>query len=109
MTIADPIVLYVDDEASNRTVFSLTFGERFNIKTASSGDEALRIIASEDVGVLLTDQRMPGMTGNELLERVRRDHPNVLRMILTAYSDLDPILKAVNDGLVARYIIKPWS
>jgi two-component system, NtrC family, sensor kinase len=57
---------------------------------------------------LITDQRMPGMSGNELLQHAKALHPATIRVVVTAYSDLDPILKAVNDGLVARYIVKPW-
>src|SRR5262249_4776970 len=71
--------------------------------------EALTLIASEPVAVLVTDQRMSGMSGDELLRRVKELSPDTLRMIVTAYSDLEPILSAVNEGLVARYVIKPWD
>lgn len=104
-----PTVLYVDDDEANRIIFEISFQDRFNVRTVESGMHALELLKTENVGVILTDQRMPKMTGNELLKHVKDDHPRVIRMILTAYSQLDPILRAVNEGLVARYIIKPWD
>lgn len=104
-----PIVLYVDDEKGNRVVFKHTFSKLFPLKTVESPSEALAAIQNEHVGVIVTDQRMPEMTGNQLLEKVRVSNPGIIRMVVTAYSDLDPILAAVHDGLVARYIVKPWN
>ena len=102
-------ILYVDDERSNRVVFEHSFKDKFVVRCAPGATEALEILKTEPVAVLVTDQRMPGMTGNELLEQVKLLYPNVVRVVITAYSDLDPILRAVNDGLVARYIVKPWN
>lgn len=107
--VKDDLILYVDDEWSNRVVFEQSFVGQFHIKTVASGAEALEAMSTHPVAVIVTDQRMPGMSGNELLERVRTMHAETVRIVLTAYSDLDPILAAVNDGLVARYIIKPWD
>ena len=104
-----PLVLYVDDERPNRVVFEKSFANRFRIRTACDGAEALAILAAEPVAVLLTDQRMPGMSGDELLRTVKRDFPSVVRVVITAYSDIEPILAAINEGLVARYIVKPWN
>lgn len=104
-----PLVLYVDDERPNRVVFEKSFNGRFRIRTAADGDEALEILAQHEVAVLLTDQRMPRMSGDELLRRVKRDYPHVVRVVITAYSDIEPILAAINEGLVARYIVKPWD
>lgn len=109
MATSDSLILYVDDERSNRIVFEQSFGRRFTVKTASSGSEALEFLKTNTVAVLVTDQRMPGMSGNELLTRVKELYPDIIRIAITAYSDLDPILSAVNDGLVVRYIIKPWD
>ncbi|MBI5508021.1 MAG: response regulator [Deltaproteobacteria bacterium] len=103
------LIVYVDDDSGNRLVFEHTFGEAFWVQTASSGAEALKILGSQKVAVLITDQRMPELSGNELLEIARQRHPEIVRMVITAYSDLDPILRSVNDGLVARYVIKPWD
>lgn len=104
-----PLVLYVDDERANRVVFEKSFASRFRIRTAADGREALQILKQEPVAVLLTDQRMPGMSGDELLRHVKRDHADVVRVVITAYSDIEPILAAINEGLVARYIVKPWD
>ncbi len=104
-----PIVLYVDDELPNRIVFEQNFGDDFAIRTAHDGRAALEILAAADVAVLITDQRMPEMTGEELLRIVKERWPTTIRMVCTAYSDLEPILIAVNEGLVARYMIKPWD
>ncbi|MEK7704956.1 MAG: ATP-binding protein [Myxococcota bacterium] len=107
--MSESLILYVDDEKPNRVVFQQSFAKRFRILVAASGAEALEVLEREAVGVLVTDQRMPDMPGNDLLNIAKEKYPNVIRVIVTAYSDLDPILRAVNEGLVARYIIKPWD
>jgi signal transduction histidine kinase len=103
-----PLVLYVDDEKANRIVFEQSVTE-FNVITASSGQEALQIMSQREVAVLVTDMRMPEMTGEELLRISKERHPATIRMVVTAYADVDPILRAINEGLVARYIVKPWQ
>lgn len=103
------LVLYVDDERANRIVFEQSFNKKFRIKSVDSGEAALAVVAQEPVAVLVTDQRMPGMSGDELLARFKEIAPDTVRIIITAYSDLDPILRAVNEGLVVRYIVKPWD
>ncbi len=103
------LILFVDDEWANRVVFEQSFGSRFRVRVAASGKEALEWMEQEPVAVLLTDQRMPEMAGEELLAQVKARFPHTVRVMITAYSDLDPILRAVNEGLVARYIIKPWD
>jgi signal transduction histidine kinase len=108
MNTQDVLIVYVDDERANRVVFEQSFVGEFRIKTAGSGTEALALLKNEPVGVLVTDQRMPDMSGNDLLAAAKEGHPDVVRVVITAYSDLDPIIRAVNEGLVARYIIKPW-
>jgi signal transduction histidine kinase len=109
MNLQDHLILYVDDEHANRIVFEITFGKQFKIKCVTSAEEAVTAIAQEQVAVVITDQRMTGMSGDELLRKVKELSPDTVRMILTAYSDLEPILSAVNEGLVARYVIKPWD
>ncbi|HTJ44951.1 MAG TPA: hybrid sensor histidine kinase/response regulator [Kofleriaceae bacterium] len=105
----EPLVLYVDDERGNRVVFEQSFGARFRVKTASGGPEALELLAKEEVAVLLTDQRMPEMSGDDLLRAVKERYPEIVRVVITAYADVEPILAAINEGLVARYVIKPWD
>ena len=101
-------VLYVDDERNNLTVFRLVFSDEFAVRTAASGEEALAILAQEPVAVLLADQRMPGMSGIALAERVKERHPEVVRMIVTAFVDTRAALDAINQGEVYRFISKPW-
>lgn len=111
MTPSEHLILYVDDEHANRVVFQATFGKRFKIKVVNSAEDALVFFAQthEPVAVVVSDQRMTGMSGDDLLRKVKDISPDTVRMILTAYSDLEPILGAVNQGLVARYVIKPWD
>src|SRR5262249_38676683 len=94
---------------ANRIVFEQSFGGRYNVKSLSSAREALELLKSEAAAVLITDQRMPEMSGHELLVQVKHLYPDIVRVVITAYSDLAPNLAAVNEGLVARYIIKPWD
>ncbi len=103
-----PLVLYVDDERANRVVFEQSLGADFRIKVVADGESALEILETEDAAVLVTDMRMPGMSGEELLRIAKERKPSTIRMVVTAYADVDPILRAINEGLVARYIIKPW-
>lgn len=106
-----PAVLYVDDDAINLRVFDANFRSRFRVLIAASGQEALEILRrqSEEIAVLISDQRMPGMTGVELLERARELAPDVRRMLITAYSDIQAVMDAVNRGQVVRYFVKPWA
>lgn len=109
MNLREHLILYVDDEHANRTVFEITFGRTFRIKSVSSAEEGLAFMQEEQVAVVVTDQRMTGMSGDELLRKVKETSPDTIRIIVTAYSDLEPILSAVNEGLVARYVMKPWD
>ncbi len=104
-----PLVLYVDDERPNRIVFEQNHKTEFRIKSAPDAKTALEMMQAEPVAVLVTDIRMPEMDGLDLLRIVKEQHPQTLRMVITAFSDIDPILKAINEGLVARYIIKPFD
>jgi two-component system NtrC family sensor kinase len=104
-----PAVLYVDDEPINLRVFEANFKQRFRIVTCVSGAEALETMRTAgEVAVLVSDQRMPGMTGVELLERAREAFPDAQRMVITAYSDMQAVMDAVNRGQVSRYFVKPW-
>jgi two-component system response regulator PhcR len=104
----DPLVLYVDDERGNRVVFEQSLTAEFNVITAQHAAEALELLELHDVAVIVSDMRMPAMTGDELLRIVKERYPQVIRMVVTAYADVEPILRAINEGLVARYIVKPW-
>ena len=105
-----PAVLYVDDEPINLRVFDANFRDRFKIITCQLPTEALAILANRghEIGILISDQRMPELTGVELLERANEIAPDVLRMVITAYSDVQAVIDAVNRGRVSRYFVKPW-
>lgn len=106
-----PAVLYVDDDALNLRVFDANFGQKFRIFRCSSPNEALALLEQRrgEIGVVLSDQRMPGMTGVELLERARTIAPDAKRMLVTAYADMQAVIDAVNRGQVTRYFVKPWD
>jgi signal transduction histidine kinase len=106
---ARPIVLYVDDERTNRVVFQQSLGDDFEIIGVADGTSALDVMDEQPIAVLVTDMRMPGMTGEELLRIAKERHPRTIRIVITAHSDIEPILRSINEGLVARYIIKPWE
>jgi signal transduction histidine kinase len=103
-----PVVLYVDDERPNRVVFEQSLKSEFAIKTVADAKTALEVLATNEIAVLVTDIRMPEVDGLELLRIAKENYPNTIRMVITAFSDVDPILRAINEGLVARYIVKPW-
>jgi two-component system, NtrC family, sensor kinase len=103
-------ILYVDDDRANVVVFRAAFAGDLDVITADSAAEARVLLdRHRDVALLLTDQRMPGMSGAELAEIVRREHPDVVRYLITAYSDLDAAIDAINRGQVHRYLRKPWE
>jgi Nif-specific regulatory protein len=102
-------ILVVDDEQDNLDAFRFNFRKTFDILTATSGPEALSILAEKDVAVVVTDQRMPKMTGVELLREVRERTPETVGIILTAFTDVDVLIEAINLGQVYRYITKPWD
>lgn len=103
-----PKVLYVDDEENNLLVFKSSFRRHFDIFTATTGAEGLAILQENDIAVIITDQRMPGMTGIEFLKQLPEDL-QAIRMILTGYSDVAAVIEAINTGKVYRYITKPWN
>ena len=104
-----PRVLYVDDEQDNLQSFKALFRREFEIRTALSAREALQILRDEKINVLVSDQRMPGMTGVELLERAAEEFPEVLRFMLTGFSDYDPLVDAINNGRIQGYFSKPLN
>jgi serine phosphatase RsbU (regulator of sigma subunit) len=104
-----PPILYVDDEKDNLTVFNSAFRRDYKVHLALSGNEGLDIMKNHEVHLVITDQRMPEMTGIQFLERIIPDYPDCIRMILTGFSDIEAIIQAINTGRVYRYITKPWS
>jgi response regulator RpfG family c-di-GMP phosphodiesterase len=101
-------VLYVDDEINNLNSFKATFRRNFNITTAESADEALKILEKETVHVILSDQRMPKTTGIEFFEKIQNIYPNPIRILITGYTDINAVIDAINRGQVYKYLTKPW-
>lgn len=104
-------VLFVDDEENIlHSIERLFFDEEYQILTAASGEEGLELLAGrDDVAVIVSDQRMPAMSGAEFLERSREIAPDAIRIVLTGYADINAAMDAVNRGGAARYLSKPWN
>lgn len=104
-----PIILFVDDEERIVKLLKIMFRENYDVYTAMGAADALAILESTTVDVIISDQRMPDTTGIQLLSQVRERWPNTVRLLLTGYSDLVAIVGAVNEGEVYRFINKPWN
>ncbi len=104
-----PTILFVDDEERILRSLKMLFMGKFKVKTTTDGHEAIDILKNETVHVLVSDQRMPNMTGVEVLREARNTSPNTMRLLLTGYSDLAAIVGSVNDGEIFRYVNKPWK
>ena len=102
-------ILVVDDEEENLLAFELNFRNQFTVLTASSGARGLEILAEREVALVITDQRMPEMSGVEFLDRAGQVRPEVMRMVLTGYSDINALIDAVNMGRIYHYVTKPWD
>ncbi|MCA9064502.1 MAG: response regulator [Planctomycetaceae bacterium] len=107
--VSKPSVLLVDDEED--VLFSLKglLRHEFELHTANSGDQALQILREHAIQVIMTDQRMPGMTGVQLLNKVRAEFPHAIRIVFTGYADIKSVIEALNNGGLYRYITKPWD
>ena len=102
-------ILYVDDEQNNLFSFKATFRVKYHVLTAISGDAALKLMEGQLVHVIITDQRMPNMTGVEFLEQVLEKYPEPVRVLLTGYADMNAVVDAVNKGKIFQYLAKPWN
>ena len=103
-----PTILYIDDEEDNLVVFKAAFRRDYKIFTALSADEGMEILKNNSIPIIITDQRMPSMTGIQFLQSLP-DEPETIRMILTGFSDIEAVIEAINTGKVYRYITKPWN
>lgn len=104
----DPI-LYIDDEPRNLSGFKFVFKKNYHVFTAESAKEGLKILKNNAIKVIITDQRMPGTSGVELLEKTVVEYPDVIRIILTAYANVEDIIRSINTGKIYQYIRKPWD
>lgn len=104
-----PRLLIVDDEPDVLDSLQHLFHRKFHIFRATSAREALEVLENEPIQVILSDQRMPGTTGDELLSQVRTRWPDTMRLLFTGYADIQAVTRAVNQGGIFRYILKPWD
>jgi CheY-like chemotaxis protein len=104
-------ILFVDDEANSRKYFQRLFGRQFRILEAEDGVEALKVFRenADDIAIIVTDQRMPNETGVGFLSKIASDYPDVIKILSTAYADIDAAIGSVNKGGIFRYITKPWD
>jgi two-component system, probable response regulator PhcQ len=104
-------ILYVDDEEKSLVNFARAFGEQFRVFTAATAQDGFKLLQKhgDEIGLLMTDQRMPGEKGVWLLERARQFRPRILRVLVTAFADMDAAIAAVNSGAIYKYVTKPWD
>src|SRR5215217_3693104 len=102
-------ILYVDDEEVNLRFFAATFSWEYNILTALSAEEGIRLFVENDIDLVVADQRMPGMSGVQFFEHIYGLNPEPARILLTGYGDLETIIQAVNHGRIFHFFQKPWS
>ena len=102
-------LLYVDDEESNLDIFRNTFRREYNILTANSGYNALDLLQTEHVDLILTDQKMPEMDGVDFLKLTLDKYPNLNRILITGYTDFTALKNAVNEAKIFQFIQKPWT
>jgi two-component system cell cycle sensor histidine kinase/response regulator CckA len=104
-----PKILYLDDEKANLTSFKYLFKPNYEIFLADSAEEGYKLLEQNEVDVVISDQRMPGTSGVEFFEKISAENPDQIRILLTAYSDLEAIIQAVNKGQIYRYLKKPFD
>lgn len=110
LTQRKPRLLVVDDEPDNLDLLYRTFRREYQVLRAESGRKALEVLEDDgEVAVIISDQRMPEMTGTEFLSRTVPDFPDTVRIILTGFTDVEDLVQAINSGQVYRYITKPWE
>lgn len=102
-------LLYIDDEPHNLIAFKAAFRRDFNIYTAESAIEARKVIDTNDIHVILSDQKMPIVTGIEFFESIIHSHPEPIRILITGYTDINAVIDAINRGQVYKYLTKPWN
>jgi len=102
-------VLYVDDEVINLELFKINFRNDFTILVADSAQKGLDILKNEDIKVIISDLKMPHMNGIDFIERIKRESPEKICILLTAFMESEVMLRAINEELVYRYIMKPWK
>ncbi|HEY8919949.1 Response regulator receiver domain-containing protein [Chitinophaga rupis] len=102
-------ILYIDDEINNLTAFRAAFRRLYTVYTAASAAEAEQLLLEHEVHIIISDQRMPKMTGIEFFETILDKHPEPIRILLTGYADINAVIDAINKGQVYKYFSKPWN
>jgi signal transduction histidine kinase len=102
-------LLVIDDEEEIVKALYRQFRRDYNVYVAHSAEEGYRIVTETPIQVIISDQRMPTMTGAEFFSRIKSEYPDAIRLLLTGYADIDAVVAAINDGNVFRYITKPWD
>lgn len=109
MSAPKPAILYVDDEVNNLTGFKAAFRRDYTVHVANSAKEAEEALGKHEIHVIVSDQRMPDVTGVQFFQSILQKYPNPVRILLTGYADLEAVVQAINEGHVYRYITKPWE
>lgn len=102
-------LLIIDDEVEITKSLMRQFRRKYNVYSTTSAAEGFEIMEKEKIQVILSDQRMPGMTGVDFFSRIKDKYPDALKLILTGYTDIEAVIGAINDGQVFRYVTKPWN
>ncbi|MGR3177579.1 MAG: response regulator [Candidatus Anammoxibacter sp.] len=102
-------ILFVDDDEDIIVTLNYIFTDTYNVFKAFNAKEALDILQKEDIAIIIADHRMPGMTGTELLIESQKIKPKTIRILLTGYMDLDAGIKAEREGVIHKYLEKPWD
>jgi response regulator RpfG family c-di-GMP phosphodiesterase len=102
-------ILVVDDEPANLRMVERLLRGSYRVMTATSGEEALEILRHEAVDLIITDQRMPGMSGTDLLRESMQTTPDATRIILTGFTDIEALIEAINTSRVFKFVSKPWD
>jgi DNA-binding NtrC family response regulator len=101
--------MLVDDEPANLRTLLRLFRDEYQVLAVGSGDQALGLLQQHDVAVMISDQRMPTMTGIELMKKAVELRPQMVKILLTGYTDVEALIESINSGLVYRYLTKPWN
>lgn len=102
-------ILYIDDEIHNLNAFKASFRRIYTVQTAESADDAYKLLEDHDFHIIISDQRMPKMTGIEFFESILNKYPEPIRVLLTGYADINAVIDAINKGQVYKYFSKPWN
>jgi len=102
-------ILFIDDEENNLISFNAVFRLKYRIQVAIDAVTAMKILDMQPIEIIITDQRMPNMTGTEFLEKILEKYPDPMRILITGYTDISAVIEAVNKGKIFHYLTKPWN